>query len=335
MKKLIIVLLIVTGLFSCSNNNSFKIKLNLEDTKHYCVYLSKLVDGRSVLLDSVVLKDNAATFKLSKNDNVDAYQISMKQWRKKITVLPENQDVTIKGNCTDFKTIMVYASSLQSDLNDLNAKMNSDDSDEHKSELAIAAAKENINNVLAPYILYTYKWAFPDSDLIKIFEAIPQSTQSSFMPMLKSYVDNIQRLQPGNPYIDFVQQNIDGSSFELSSLIGKSELLLVDFWASWCPDCRKENPAVVNVYSKFHKKGLDVLSVSLDNDSNAWKKAIEDDRLVWNNHVSDLKGWANEAAKTYNIAFIPQNVLIDKNGTIVAKNLYGNDLYNFISTYLD
>ena len=96
MKKLIIVLLIVTGLFSCSNNNSFKIKLNLEDTKHYCVYLSKLVDGRSVLLDSVVLKDNAATFKLSKNDNVDAYQISMKQWRKKLPCSLKTKTLLLK-----------------------------------------------------------------------------------------------------------------------------------------------------------------------------------------------------------------------------------------------
>ncbi|MGN0033489.1 MAG: thioredoxin-like domain-containing protein [Candidatus Limimorpha sp.] len=335
MKKLIIALAVLAGLVSCSERNTFKININLEYTKDYYVYLCKYVNGQSVVLDSVVLKNNAASFKIKKNENVDAYQIAMRIWRKNITVFPENQDVTISGDCTDFRNIKVRASILQSDLNDLNEKMLSDESDEHKTELVIAAAKENINNVLAPYIVYTYKWAFPDTDLLKIFEAIPEDSQSSYMPMLKSYVDNIQRVQPGKPYINFVQKNIDGSNFQLSNLIGKSDLLMVDFWASWCPDCRKENPAVVNAYSKFNKKGFEIVSVSLDNDSKAWLNGIQEDGLVWKNHVSDLKGWANAAAKEYCVAFIPQNYLIDKNGIIVAKNLYGDDLADFISSYLN
>jgi thiol-disulfide isomerase/thioredoxin len=100
---------------------------------------------------------------------------------------------------------------------------------------------------------------------------------------------------------------------------------LVDFWASWCGPCRGENPNVVEVYKEYHEKGFDVLGVSLDMKKENWIKAIEDDGLIWHN-VSDLKYWNNEAAQDYAVSSIPSNVLIDENGTIIAKNLRGEDL---------
>ena len=115
----------------------------------------------------------------------------------------------------------------------------------------------------------------------------------------------------------------DGKPFSLSSTRGK--LILVDFWASWCGPCRRENPNVVKAYSKFHAKGFDVFGVSLDKDKDKWLEAIKKDNLTWN-HVSDLKGWGNQAAKLYGIRAIPSNLLLDKQGKILAKNLRGEDL---------
>lgn len=123
------------------------------------------------------------------------------------------------------------------------------------------------------------------------------------------------------------QSNPDGKNLSLSSLKGK--IVLVDFWASWCGPCRRENPNLVRVYekyknAKFHKaKGFEIYSVSLDNSKDAWKAAIEKDGLTWKYHVSDLKRWKNEAAQLYGVNSIPSSYLIDQNGIVIAKNLRG------------
>ncbi len=116
----------------------------------------------------------------------------------------------------------------------------------------------------------------------------------------------------------------DGKTIKLSSLRGK--VVLVDFWASWCGPCRKENPNVVRLYNKFKGKGFTVFSVSLDEDINAWKQAILMDGLIWPNHVSDLMGWKTPMTQLYGFNSIPYTVLIDKNGKILGVGLRGAEL---------
>ena len=120
----------------------------------------------------------------------------------------------------------------------------------------------------------------------------------------------------------------DGKIRKLSDLRGK--VVLLDFWASWCGPCRRESPNVRNVYAKYHDQGFEVFSVSLDRDANNWKKAIADDKLVWPNHVSDLKYWSSEAAAIYGVRSIPSMFLIDREGRIVAKDLRGAALENAV-----
>lgn len=119
---------------------------------------------------------------------------------------------------------------------------------------------------------------------------------------------------------DFTMKQVDGTDLTLSDLRGK--VVLVDFWASWCGPCRKANPEVVRIYNQYKDKGFDVLGVSLDRTKGAWEKAIEVDKLTWH-HVSDLKGWKNAAAQLYSVRSIPQTILLDAQGNIIARNLKG------------
>lgn len=130
-----------------------------------------------------------------------------------------------------------------------------------------------------------------------------------------------------------------GKTLKLSSLKGK--YVLIDFWASWCGPCRKDNPYMVEVYQKYSKakfksaKGFEIFSVSLDNTKEAWKKAIDQDGLDWKYHVSDLKGWNSEAAKTYKVTSIPANFLINPSGKIVATNLRGINIHLELDKYVE
>ena len=139
-------------------------------------------------------------------------------------------------------------------------------------------------------------------------------------------------LLPGMEAPDIAMKDADGNTHRLSDLRGK--VVLVDFWASWCGPCRKENPNVVKIYNKYHDQGLEIYSVSLDKTRDAWLKAIKDDGLVWTHHVSDLSGWTSSGGKNYGIMSIPATVLIDREGKIIARNLRGAELENAIATAL-
>ncbi len=128
----------------------------------------------------------------------------------------------------------------------------------------------------------------------------------------------------GNAAPEISLKNPEGKTVTLSSLKGK--YVLIDFWASWCGPCRKENPNVVRLYKEYKDKGFTVLSVSLDDDAAAWKRAISEDNLLWPNHVSDLQKWNSSMPKLYGFEGIPYTVLVDKQGNIIARGLRGAEL---------
>lgn len=142
----------------------------------------------------------------------------------------------------------------------------------------------------------------------------------------------------GDEAPEIAMAGIDGKELKLSSLRGK--MVLIDFWASWCGPCRRENPNVVGAYDKYQKakfktaKGFEIFSVSLDQNADAWKAAIDKDALTWKAHVSDLKGWQNGAAAVYGVTSIPMSFLVDENGIIIAKNLRGLELHKQLDMHV-
>ena len=332
MKKLLIAIMVMISVTSC---NSFKINVNLENSNGKTVYLQRYDGEKMSNMDSVVAKDNKAVFKVKKSENLDALCIMVNGWRRPLTFFADNQDVTITGDYQNYNGINVLASESQEKLNTFMAEVNNIEDEQEIHYFVLDFAKQNIDNPIAPYAIYRYKWAFSLNDLENLYEAMPADMHSAYKELVVGYIKGLQLTEVGMPYIDFTQKDVNGEDFTLSSVIGKSKVVILDFWASWCPDCRKENPGLVAIYNEFKDKGLDIVSVSFDTNEEAWKKAIADDNLSWKNHVSDLKGWSNATADLYTIAYIPQNIIIDEDGIIIKKNVPSERLKELLSSLLN
>ena len=137
----------------------------------------------------------------------------------------------------------------------------------------------------------------------------------------------------GQQYIDFSMQTPEGETVNLSDFVSKNQYTLIDFWASWCGPCRKEMPHVVEAYKAFKNKGFGIVGVSLDNNADKWKEAIGTLNITWP-QMSDLQGWNNAGAKLYGVNSIPATVLVDQNGTIVARGLRGNAIQEKLNELL-
>ncbi len=183
------------------------------------------------------------------------------------------------------------------------------------------------NSVVPVFIVLNNIYSFELDELAELDTSLDTSIKNSiYVKELAKKVNTLKRVSVGQPYVDFTLNNPEGNPVALSTIVN-GNYVLVDFWAAWCVPCRNENPNIVEVYNKYHEKGFDVFGVSLDRDLESWKKAIEDDGLIWT-QVSDLQAWNSEASKIYGVRSIPHNLLLDPDGIIIEKNLRGQDLQN-------
>jgi peroxiredoxin len=181
------------------------------------------------------------------------------------------------------------------------------------------------NSFVSPLLLlFVYNFFQQPEPLESRYRKLTEPVQKSYYGrIVGKMIEDLRIGSVGSQAIDFQQADTSGTMVSLSSFRGK--YVLVDFWASWCGPCRMENPNVVQAYEKFKDRNFTVLGISLDRSKEAWMQAIKDDKLNWT-QLSDLKFWSNDVARMYKISSIPQNLLIDPNGKIVAKNLRGEDL---------
>ncbi|MCK0159659.1 TlpA disulfide reductase family protein [Allomuricauda sp. F6463D] len=177
--------------------------------------------------------------------------------------------------------------------------------------------------------------ALPVDEIKTMFEGL-SSNMKAIEPakQIAEQLDNLKSTEIGAVAPDFSAPTPTGDVLALSDVTSNAKLTLVDFWAAWCRPCRIENPNIVSVYNKYHEKGFDVLGVSLDNQEEHWKNAIESDGLAWN-HISNLQRFQDPIARLYNINAIPAAFLMDQNGVIVARDLRGPALEQKVAELLN
>jgi peroxiredoxin len=152
-----------------------------------------------------------------------------------------------------------------------------------------------------------------------------------FLLLLILHSNVFSQMTSGNPAAEISLPDREGNLTSLSALRGK--VVLIDFWASWCGPCRRNNPHLVRLYQKYHSKGLEIYGISLDNDHRSWKEAVAHDRLSWIQVIDD-EGWDAPSALAYAVDMIPSSFLLDRNGIIRKVNPEGPELEKEIKSLL-
>jgi peroxiredoxin len=365
MKKFLYLIVIVALVSACTTKPKYVVTGKIQGADSGMVILQQRVSGSVINIDSA--KISGGNFKLEGVVNYPQMaNFAIKGIRGGKMFFLENAEINIIGNKDSLYLASVTGSASQSEyeayvamFDDLNQQMD-------VAYGSFMQARGTGNQVLADSIEKVldsidkkmlamnkeYIAAHPSSyvtpivlgDIAYYIDATEMETMLNSLDTTLNKVTNITKMKErlkmmkavaiGQKAPDFTLNDINGNMVTLSSKFdGKTKLLLIDFWASWCGPCRGENPNVVKVWKEFNKKGFDVFGVSLDQDGEAWKKAIADDKLTWT-QVSDLKYWNCAPAQLYAVSAIPSNFLLDGNGIILANNLRGEDLYNKVKEIL-
>ncbi len=353
-----------------SFNLSGKIPVAQAKENPVLVYLKDL-DSEPIGADTLKINAKTGEFsqKIKMTENVGLYVLIIGQWQN-VFIPAKNKDIItlthkelaenpkgtweVKGS-EDTKKVIAYGIKeqelQQKHIKPLETRYQA--AVAANNEVEIAKIQEEFMTKIAPMlkkemnayvfenflgsfatVFLAYRWDTESEPLY--MEKLNTPFQKAFgkeaiAKSINERYESFSKLGVGGIAPEISEMSPDGKKIALSSLRGK--YVLLDFWAAWCGPCRQENPNVVAAYEKYKSKGFTVYGVSLDDNKDAWIKAIEKDKLTWSN-VSDLKKWSSTVGKLYAIKGIPMNFLLDKEGKIIAKNLRGKALEDKLAEVL-
>jgi peroxiredoxin len=357
MKKTLLFLIVIS-IFSFTaraQDSAFTIKGKLEKIKAGTIYLSIYQDAKT-LKDSTTIKDGNFQFSGYVPAPFFATLTMPEKQNDYFTFYIEPAEMVISGRADSLKLLSIKGSPVNDDDKMLKKRLQTISKWENaNSKIYEAAYKEKNKRVMdsldeidnkillekrkvvadfvkdhpasmraAMAIMENFRYYAEASDVEPLYNYLDEKIKNSPKGKeIKQMIDVYANVAIGKPAPDIIQFTPDSNQLSLSSLKGK--YVLVDFWASWCGPCRRENPNIVAAYNQFKDKGFTIFGVSYDSKKDRWLKAIKDDHLNWY-QVSDLQGWKNATSDQYGIKAIPSNLLLDKEGVIIGKNLFGEKL---------
>ncbi|PID91526.1 MAG: hypothetical protein CSA96_07940 [Bacteroidetes bacterium] len=362
MKKLILLFAAFIAFQACTQEQEgYQIKLDLEGIENQWIKLNSLENGAFVVIDSVLVKEGSETTLNGTTEGIRTVFLTMDGSQSSVRLLLQNAQYEIHGSLEDPE--ISTDSKAQSDLNAYNADLKELKGQMNALRAELQGMTENdqarIDSLrTAYYALYDEQekadsayiaghpasfasvlalrrtfYAMEADELEKALASLdPALQEMEEYGYMKQKLERMQALKIGAPYTDFGLPTPEGKVLKVSD-VHQGQVLLIDFWASWCGPCRRANPELVALYDAYHDRGFEILGVSLDRDSTDWVKAIADDKLNWH-QISDLKYWNSAGAELYGVSSIPHTVLIDREGKIVGKKLHGDELRSAIEEQL-
>lgn len=323
--RIVSLLLIVLALTACQQRkteNVYEISGTVPAGVTGRVYLQEYKDRKYANVDSTEITDGKFTFTGSVAEP-KVYALSLAQQRAQVFLdnhpmqvdLSDGWEITsLKGSADAEMFHKILPQSIKGTLN------------------PDSLLRLNPASPAAVYFLNRSIYRYDYEELKTIRESLSDSLNNhSYVKEIDDNLRSLENVQPGKPAPDFTLATPDGDTLSLSSLRG--QYVLVDFWASWCPDCRKANPLLVELYNEFKQKNFTILSLSIDEDRERWLAAIEKDGLTWPQVISE-GGWNSEIATAYAIRWLPTSFLIDSTGIIISKSIHTQETIDTVKEIL-
>lgn len=282
------------------------------------VYLKSFRNKMFFDVDTAELKEGKFTFK-GEVDQPLLFGLATEDMNYPVQFFVENTNMDVRIS-NDGETITVRNSPVNTIFQE-----NAEKVFEEGYDIDSLITKYPASPAAAFYLYRYFTYQLPLDELKATRAKIsPELAGCPYVKDLDGIIKQLENVQIGKVAPEFSLPDTAGVSVSLSDFRGK--YVLLDFWASWCPPCRRENPNVVKAFNEYKDKNFMIVGISLDKDKSKWMKAIADDNLAWT-HLSDLKYWDSEIPALYGVRGIPANLLLDPDGVIVAKNITGEDLH--------
>lgn len=365
MKKILTVACAALLLAACSEKPGYTItgKVNNAELNGKYVYLYEYGSNDAAPIDSALVENGAFTLKgtqnttslrtirFSENDveprraasgetspftallalQNSAINVVLDEKYSDVSGTPENDAMLAFQK--EIRALREEQEKLEADLKSEEAEVKRaaetkyDEFDHQIAEKAYSYIKQNINNLTSAKLLVDFRYELNEEQQNDIVASASEEFKN--VPGVQKLIDHLEVLKKvavGQKFTDFEMADIKGKTHKLSEFVGNGKnIVLLDFWASWCPPCRRDMPNLVDTYKEFKGKGFEIVGISLDSKKEAWEKGIKDLNITWT-QLSDLKGWKNDGAALYGVNSIPHTILVDKDGTIIAKGLHGKEV---------